>query len=426
MVVVQRRRRKRQSWFWTYVIRKRVFWFALAWIGIPVAFVYMQKRLMELINRTDVQIWLGNSTENSLNSTAEIEFYNANSWQSRLLVRIQALRDVYTCITTPTDARVYELPYHPAVHSPYVEDLLTVPESDTTMQTEAICRFNRTCAGMRYDHFPHAMEQLIRCAGYWRLHPHATPVLDLQGQYMSESAFWNGLIERLQQERGLQLVDSHPSTTAAVPLVYCTIPNTEYQYRVTNKKDIEYWTSLWIPPSSECPIRSTFRITILNRTRKSLRHILGASQLQEWLETHLNGTTVTVITSLDDYSLQDQVHVFSKTDLMISPHGAQLVGIPFLPPCAHVLEVFPAHYFMPKFFGSLSLATNIRHWYLYLGYDAPSVVDTAWMYSRWNRATYRGQQLCLRRALVMDQMVPAIEKIMKKHLQCCQQSRQED
>lgn len=96
----------------------------------------------------------------------------------------------------------------------------------------------------------------------------------------------------------------------------------------------------------------------------------------------------------------EQVSFMSSTDIVISPHGAQLISLPFMPSGGAVLELFPPHYlndgtfvlFFPihnclpdqetlneshqnklhfiEYFGSLSAISGIEHNYIYLGDDS--------------------------------------------------------
>jgi Glycosyltransferase 61 len=54
----------------------------------------------------------------------------------------------------------------------------------------------------------------------------------------------------------------------------------------------------------------------------------------------------------------EQVEFFANTDIVLSPHGAQLTGLAFLPRCGHILEIFPPYYLYDNFFGSLADAAN--------------------------------------------------------------------
>jgi hypothetical protein len=70
-------------------------------------------------------------------------------------------------------------------------------------------------------------------------------------------------------------------------------------------------------------------------------------------------------------TLKQQVEYLASVDILLSPHGAQLSGIPFLPDCAGVLELFPTGYLWPRYFGSLAAVSGVSHSYMYLGSGGP-------------------------------------------------------
>jgi Glycosyltransferase 61 len=82
----------------------------------------------------------------------------------------------------------------------------------------------------------------------------------------------------------------------------------------------------------------------------------------------------------ENASFAEQVQFFAETDILVSPHGAQLTGIPFMrignntttassssscSSCRQVLEIFPPAYILPDFFGTLTVQSGLHHSYLY-------------------------------------------------------------
>lgn len=76
----------------------------------------------------------------------------------------------------------------------------------------------------------------------------------------------------------------------------------------------------------------------------------------------------------------EQVQFFRTTDILISGHGAQLTGLPFLgaerkrshqriSTCAQLMELFPKNYAIPYYFGSLAVQAGVAHSYMYLAED---------------------------------------------------------
>lgn len=77
-------------------------------------------------------------------------------------------------------------------------------------------------------------------------------------------------------------------------------------------------------------------------------------------------------------TFEQQVDFFRRTDIVISGHGAQLTGIPFMDShsqnsCKHVMELYPEDYAPTFFFGSLAIQSGLRHSYVY--WDKGSAPD---------------------------------------------------
>jgi hypothetical protein len=129
------------------------------------------------------------------------------------------------------------------------------------------------------------------------------------------------------------------------------------------------------------------RVGILNRRKPVGRSILNAERLAREVESALrqgsqnthHNYNVTVM-YFEGKSFEEQVTYFSSIDILVSPHGAQLTGIPFLGSpspcstttpaprrnCGALLELFPKGYLIPEFFGSLAISSGLQYGYLYL------------------------------------------------------------
>ncbi len=64
-----------------------------------------------------------------------------------------------------------------------------------------------------------------------------------------------------------------------------------------------------------------------------------------------------------------QVDVFAMADILLSPHGGQLAGLPFMPPCAQVIELYPVAFLIPAYFGSLASISGVNHTFFYTGFN---------------------------------------------------------
>ena len=133
------------------------------------------------------------------------------------------------------------------------------------------------------------------------------------------------------------------------------------------------------------------RIGILNRKPSSARSILNAEEVVRAIVSGVfegNATAAARASSLlsspppvslyyfEGRDFREQVRFFRGTDLLISPHGAQLTGIPFLASsknnnnnnnknksCTRLLEIFHHDYLLPDYFGTLALDSNIEYSY---------------------------------------------------------------
>ena len=219
------------------------------------------------------------------------------------------------------------------------------------------------------------------------------------------------------------------------------------------------------------------RIGILNRKESSGRSLLNARQLVAKLQKRLsmtltatresnttsstaremdatNGSTSSSsrstipsipIVTFDGLSFEEQINFFRSIDILISPHGAQLTGIPFLlgsyhphrnssvatdvsttimtresvssvtkeRKCKYLLELFPQDYLWSVFFGSLARASEIQYSYMYLSNHRPKQRDFVQRRHK-ARDKARSQQFCP----PLDPMVEISESIVLEWKAC--------
>jgi Glycosyltransferase 61 len=195
------------------------------------------------------------------------------------------------------------------------------------------------------------------------------------------------------------------------------------------------------------------RVTILNR--RKTRRILNVQELQRAILGLLRGDSISISTTkttqpgtvamgnnnnnnnnnnsndmdvvvrveyFEGRSFADQVSVMSNTDILISPHGAQLTGLVFLPsPCSAVLEIFPRGYWIPKFFGSLAATSGVhQHACLYLGASNSAIINRTQQVHEStqtlrDRIRTRSQNICL----PVNRTLQAIQQMIHSWQQCC-------
>jgi len=95
------------------------------------------------------------------------------------------------------------------------------------------------------------------------------------------------------------------------------------------------------------------------------------------------------VTFFENKTFEEQVQFFRNTDILISPHGAQLTGLMFMSSsssstsssnsksCKQVMELFPKNYAIPYYFGSLAIQSGISHSYVYYDDGIKKINTTA-------------------------------------------------
>jgi hypothetical protein len=145
------------------------------------------------------------------------------------------------------------------------------------------------------------------------------------------------------------------------------------------------------PPFSEHDLSPLPRIGFLNREWKEPtghRHVVNHEDIMRGLDDHFQVSTTTTkktttvkdalsslvdvasisyLQSFDNMSMVEQVRWMSNIDILVTPHGAQMTSILFMPPASCVLELFGVGLYVPHWYGSLSTSCNHTHMALYTG-----------------------------------------------------------
>jgi len=285
-----------------------------------------------------------------------------------------------------------------------LEDLFEGRSIYSTNNETATCRFNHA---HRYSsHFPHTMQQLYRCLSWWNANNGTKVLLDPPS---GASPFVAGALD-LFRNMGVTLTKN--ATGLAPVQVKDDVDFNWIGYRLHSPNDMarlrESAANHMGLHYESCNDKQP-RVTILNR---SVRKLKNATKWQSLLTSALR-VPVNLIDSMDGLTFEEQVQIMADTDILISPHGAQLTSLPFLPRCAHVYEIFPVGYLLPEYFGSLAAASGHTHHYIYPTTEEPEMETQELR----NRA--RRRRVCVSDAAIHEHILPGIVDQVEKWRSCC-------
>jgi len=260
-------------------------------------------------------------------------------------------------------------------------------EKTNKNDTAAICHYHCNI------HFPHFIQEIVRCFSFWRSRPDQTPVLLVPRRQWNrflldptalkeKSRFDYGIVEGLKEAIGLKIFKTYDGASVKTQS-FLGVDHKVSPYSMRSRQDAIELRDIFVhmmtnqSSSSSSPSNllkkekrghdqdkeESLRITFINRGGKEGRSILNADSilisLQEAFPQHQ-----VVIQYFEDSSFEEQVELYSQSDVVIAPHGAQLTGIMFMPPCGAVLELFPHLYHTPYFFFISSKYIGIGTWKL--------------------------------------------------------------
>ena len=297
-------------------------------------------------------------------------------------------------------------------------------------QREARCEFHVPLELV--IHFPHALQNLYSCWSYWQYHIH---------QQQNTPSFWQGQIrpvlyipkefdmvdvERIQAWRQepsngylgnvlrflydwgvvFRRVSLDSSRTSAKPRPFGNTTDGYAMYSLQHATALRNSMLEWLQLPSQVSCTRHAQITIVDR--KSSRRIMHVETLRQALEDALSPEQQgrIPIVYFEDASFAAQMAVTSHTDILITPHGAQLASLPFLRPCASVLEIFPFRYCLPYFYGSLASAAGMDYHYMHLGNECMIEME--------KRGQRRSANLCLD----VNTIVQGVQQLVKEWKPC--------
>lgn len=187
----------------------------------------------------------------------------------------------------------------------------------------------------------------------------------------------------------------------------------------------------------EQPTIERVRVGILNRKETrvllldepALRAIFQALEERITLKNTNENRTVLpnilfeYVPGFENWSFEDQVSFFARTDILVSVHGAQLTGLPFQVPCGGLLEIFPKSYWLPGFFGSLALDSGLDYAYLYQSQGDPETETQAILQGSFNnRMRQRRKAVCVDHQLLMEAILELVDRRSMRVADCLRNS----
>ena len=164
-------------------------------------------------------------------------------------------------------------------------------------------------------------------------------------------------------------------------------------------------------PGKDYPV-----IGILNRGYNSTRTLLNAERLRSYLSKMTDRPVE--IKYFEGTEFLEQISFMMQTDIVISPHGAQLTSINFIPSCGGVFEIFPPGYWFPHFFGPLAASSGLSHGYVYTGHD----LKKEWIKGGLNRRSARAAARKLDVCAPLQTSLEVIGQMVDNWKTCCHES----
>lgn len=295
----------------------------------------------------------------------------------------------------------------------------------------AVCEFRPLTY---YNHFPHAMQQLLRCFSWIMANP-KLPRRILWPKGFFDNYFTDNLMHFLRRYYNLLLVheykDYYTSDMVHVKNTSLIKDDIELTDFVMLKDHAKIFQEVFVNHiNNGLPINQTIgctkekrvpRISIINRTPTSKRNLMNDVELRDAIKNAFPSYEVT-ITYFEKIEYDEQLKVMMTSDIVISPHGAQLQHIMLMPAfqCSAVLEFFPPQYFNPDFYGSLSKTFGLKHSFFYMDNDlngvmTPDASGTNTPYHKITSYEYKNYPMCLD----IPEVLKAVTQLVNDWNQCC-------
>lgn len=301
-------------------------------------------------------------------------------------------------------------------------DVTQNAREDATPIPEAVCHFP---ANGNFAHFPHMMQSFTRCFSFFRSHADRAPVIVKRRNSLYRATFNAGMLDIFRDVFNGTVLQSHHYKTEHYSAAIIAEPvfdiglsespdrqgiafQNPKHAEILRQKTADYYhlEREGCKAGKEKPV-----IGILNRN--STRSLLNARALQHSLSTFSDKPVE--IVCFEGKSFQEQVSFMMKTDILVSPHGAQLSSINFMQECGGVFEVFPRGYFWPQFFGPLAATSGLFHGYGYTGFD----LKKEWYQKGAQEFRYRSRARRRDVCAPLDTSLDVVLKLIDKWKSCC-------
>eukprot|EP00934_Nitzschia_sp_Nitz4_P001479 Nitzschia sp. Nitz4//scaffold60_size111251//100763//101782//NITZ4_004163-RA/size111251-processed-gene-0.19-mRNA-1//1//CDS//3329555612//1479//frame0 len=301
------------------------------------------------------------------------------------------------------------------------------PPSNGDATSSFVCEFQGQQPYAK--HFPHAMQQLYACYSFFQQSRHdqeqakadASLILlassSVQSKIFGSNAFLKGYVKLLRTEMGVEVLANIPADRRIIRKVYARVPGGyALSYVPELQKLLHHTEEVGSPDQRKtCPLSP--HIGVLNRRRAVGRSIENHEKFVASMRSELEGFSPGGSVELkyfEEGSFDDQVTWLSSVDILISPHGAQLTGLPFLAyrPCRQVFEIFPQDYFVPAFFGSLARRSELGYRNMYLADSTPPLFNETTSSSR---AHARAANICL----PLEAALTTVTHMLTDWKKCC-------
>jgi Glycosyltransferase 61 len=268
------------------------------------------------------------------------------------------------------------------------------------------------------------MQQFYRCWSWWIANPDQKPVLIFQHDDQTKrSTFLMDFLHVLEQEIKLRVVESHdgPYVQAKDTGLWDNdIEITDFAIidpaRMLRQVFAPHIPDLVPDPPCDTRLGRTPKIAILNRKVKSGRNLMNARKLATSIEEIFPGQSVPII-YFEGKTMLEQVKFFMETDIVVSPHGAQLTAMAFMKNCSTLVELFPKNYVAADYFGSLAASIAVDHRYFYLA-DNENEIQSYQKYHYLPDYDSRPLNQCPRLRTVL----PALVDVIRNWRPCCSAS----